>query len=115
MKPLFTFLLLLCIKPAFSQVRNIYIQPLDKIKLKQSAAEKQWRGYKGDEQKGIITNVNDTITQKPQDNMPVVKFTDKQIFLFNNGKGNDVYVSSADNMRILKPDSTFSANLPVKK
>lgn len=113
MKPLFIILLLICIKPAFGQAR--YIQPLDKMQLKPSAAEKQWRGYKSDEQKNIITNVNDALFQKQQGNMPVVKLADKQIFLLNNGKGSDVYVSTTDNMRILKPDSTFRSTLPVKK
>lgn len=118
MKPFFIFLLLICIKPAFSQLKSSYVQPLDKMQLKQPFVQKEWRGYKSEEQgeqKKIIINTTDSTFQKTQDNMPVVKLADKQTFLFNNGHGSDVYVSSVDNMRVLRPDSTFRASLPVKK
>ncbi|WP_156522630.1 hypothetical protein [Arachidicoccus ginsenosidimutans] len=37
------------------------------------------------------------------------------VFLYNNGKGFDVYQSSIDRMSILKPDKTFKSNMPNAK
>jgi hypothetical protein len=52
----------------------------------------------------------------PIDRMPVLGSMPKRfIYLGNNQKGFDVYQTMQDNMRILKPDSTFASNMPVRK
>ena len=50
----------------------------------------------------------------PYDNMPVAGSMPKK-FLYsgNNKKGFDIYQTLQDNMYILKPDSSFSCNMPV--
>lgn len=112
MKKILIVLLLITAKPAFSQETSVVLQPLDKMKLNGPFIEKTWRGYKSQD---LVVNVSDNNNKKTQDNMPVVKLSDKQTLLFNNGKGSNVYSSSIDNMRILKPGSTFSSMMPVKK
>ncbi|MBG9377503.1 hypothetical protein I5907_14760 [Panacibacter sp. DH6] len=38
----------------------------------------------------------------------------KMTYLGNNGKGFDIYQTPQDNMFILRPDSSFYSNMPVK-
>jgi hypothetical protein len=52
----------------------------------------------------------------PIDRMPVLRSMSKPfIYLGNNQKGFDVYKTMQDNMHILKPDSTFASNMPVRE
>lgn len=47
--------------------------------------------------------------------MPVVGKIKPPVYVFNNGKGFDVYQSPLDQMLIPEPDSTFQSNMRVKK
>ncbi len=49
------------------------------------------------------------------DNMPVLKREQQLTFTGNNNKGFDVYTSTPNNMRVLKPDSAFHSFMPTGK
>ena len=62
--------------------------------------------------------LNQQFSQSPYNNMPnainqqQVTYL-KPVFRNNNGNGFDVYESPLDSMPIVKPDATFSSNMPT--
>ena len=53
--------------------------------------------------------------QNPYDNMPnaIIRKSQPDVYVGNNGNGFDIYRSQIDNMPVAKPDKSFTSNMPV--
>lgn len=108
--------LLLVAVSAGAQARSFTIggnKPLpDSLRLHHNALSnysvKEWLTNK------LARPVGDTL-RLPYNGMPnaIIYRSKPDIYVGNNGQGQDIYRSQLDNMSILKPDSTFYSAMPM--
>lgn len=89
-------------------------------KLKEASEQmRQWQNLypqSSSSAPGVLISDTARKPSTPIDQMPVVRLDRrKPQYLFNNGKGMDVYAAATDNMPILRPDANFNSSMPVKK
>ena len=119
MRPVLTILLVFAtVFGGFSQYRSPAPQ-------KYSLPKKSWKRSLG--RKAVIPpsgqmNIHafiDTIGKKwlPQNGIPnAIKMRPApDMYVGNNGRGQDIYRAQQDNMPILKPDSSFYSGMPAKE
>lgn len=109
MKKKMFILLLCCGIVVFANAQNVkpYTQP--KYKLKDSALFKRFKD------KNFVDSLRNAYRNSPyfNDKSPLPGSMPKRFnYAGNNGKGFDIYQTPQDNMYILRPDSTFSSNMP---
>jgi len=101
----YSILLLLCFACAITlQAQNTYLYKLPKTADTSLVLKNIWSD-------SLLAKI--PYYKKPYAPLIAGAMPKKLYYLGNNGQGMDIYQTPHDNMCILKPDFTFSSNMPV--